>query len=109
MVNYSDILIENVFAALADSTRRRLINQLSAGEATISALAAPLDMSLPAVMKHLKVLSDSGLVKREKRGRQVFCRLNPEPLSAAETWLNQQTRFWDESLKRLDQFLEEQQ
>lgn len=108
MVNYNQHALDNTFSALSDTTRRAIVAQLADGrEMTVSALAAPFKVSLPAIMKHLKILSDAGLVKREKRGRTVHCRLNPEPLGEADAWLMFHTTFWRERLDRLDAYLDE--
>jgi DNA-binding transcriptional ArsR family regulator len=107
MVYYSPTL-DRTFAALSDPTRRGLIAQLSEREAlSVSELAKPFAISLPAVMKHLDVLSDAGLVTREKTGRTVSCRLRAEPMREANEWLERYQRFWSESLDRLAAYLEE--
>ncbi len=99
--------LDRVFAALADPTRRRLIERLEAEEGlSISALAAPLAMSLPAVMKHLDVLEQAGLLSRRKQGRTVHCRLTAGPMEDAMGWLARYQRFWMESLDRLAVALE---
>jgi DNA-binding transcriptional ArsR family regulator len=105
MEKYETARTDAVFSALADPTRRRIISQLIDGEASITALAKPHSMSLPAVMKHLAVLSDAGLVVREKKGRVVTCRLNPDPLAEAQAWLEHHLAFWTKRLDALDQFL----
>lgn len=88
MVNYSGQPLDSTFGALSDPTRRALIARLSGAESlTVSELAAPLPMSLPAVMKHLDVLTDAGLVTREKIGRTVTCRLRADPMRGANEWL----------------------
>jgi DNA-binding transcriptional ArsR family regulator len=108
MVYYSTETLDRTFAALADPTRRALLAQLSERESlSVSELARPFDMSLPAVMKHLDVLSDAGLVTREKSGRTVSCRLRAAPMQEATDWLNRYQRFWTERLDRLAAFLEE--
>jgi DNA-binding transcriptional ArsR family regulator len=100
--------LDRTFAALADPTRRALLAQLSERDAiSVSELAKPFSMSLPAVMKHLDVLTDAGLVTREKVGRTVSCRLHAEPMREANDWLNRYQRFWTERLDRLATFLEE--
>src|SRR5690348_11818874 len=100
--------LDRTFAALADPTRRALIAQLSERESlSVTELARPFAMSLPAVMKHLDVLSDAGLVMREKTGRTVACRLRAEPMREANDWLTRYQRFWSESLDRLAAYLEE--
>ncbi|HEY6831094.1 MAG TPA: metalloregulator ArsR/SmtB family transcription factor [Pseudolabrys sp.] len=108
MVYYSTETLDRTFAALADPTRRALLAQLSERESlSVSELARPFDMSLPAVMKHLDVLSDAGLVTREKSGRTVSCRLRAAPMQEATDWLNRYQRFWTERLDRLAAFLED--
>jgi DNA-binding transcriptional ArsR family regulator len=109
MVYYQPSL-DRTFAALADPTRRAMLARLSEMESlSVSELAEPFSMSLPAVMKHLGVLSDAGLVGREKSGRIVSCRLRAEPMREANDWLNRYLKFWTERLDRLAAFLEEDQ
>jgi len=109
MVYYQPDL-DRTFAALADPTRRAMLARLSEKESlSVSELAEPFSMSLPAVMKHLGVLSDAGLVGREKSGRIVSCRLRAEPMREANDWLNRYLKFWTERLDRLAAFLEEDQ
>jgi len=106
MVYYSTAL-DRTFAALADPTRRAMLARLAQrDEVSISELAKPFTMSLPAVMKHLDVLSDAGLVKREKTGRIVACRLRAEPMRDANEWLERYQKFWNERIDRLAAFLE---
>jgi DNA-binding transcriptional ArsR family regulator len=108
MVYYSASVLDRTFAALADPTRRALLAQLSERESlSVSELARPFAISLPAVMKHLDVLSDAGLVAREKTGRTVACRLHAEPMRAATDWLNRYQRFWSEQFDNLAAYLEE--
>jgi len=107
MVYYPDAL-DRTFAALADPTRRALLARLEADEAvSVSELARPFAMSLPAIMKHLDVLTDAGLVTRKKTGRTVACRLSAAPMQQAIEWLNKYERFWNERLDRLAAYLEE--
>jgi len=110
MVNLQSSTLDRTFAALADPTRRALVMRL-AGEAdlSVSKLAAPFAMSLPAVMKHLDVLADAGLVDRTKSGRVVACRLDAEPMRDAFEWLNRYEKFWSERLSSLAAFLEEEE
>jgi len=96
-----------VFAALADPTRRALVERLVQGPATVSELAKPLPMSLPAAMLHLKVLEDSGLVTSEKIGRVRTCRIDPKMLSQAEAWVAERRQMWERSLDRLGAFLDQ--
>jgi DNA-binding transcriptional ArsR family regulator len=110
MVKYQAETLDRTFAALADPTRRALLAQL--GEQTdvsVSELARPFAMSLPAIMKHLDVLIDAGLITRHKTGRTVACRLNAEPMQEAVGWLNRYERFWSEQLDRLAAFVEEEE
>jgi len=110
MVKYLDQALDQTFAALADPTRRALLARLSNRDSlSVSELAQPFAMSLPAIMKHLDVLSDAGLVAREKTGRVVACRLTATPMRRAMDWLSHYQRFWSESLDRLAAFVEEDQ
>lgn len=95
------------FAALADPTRRAILARLSQGESSVKALAEPFAMSLPAVSKHLKVLERAGLITRGRDAQWRPCRLEPEPLRGASEWLEHYSRFWDQSLGRLDAVLRE--
>jgi len=96
-------------SALADPTRRAILARLSQGEASVSDLAAPFDMSLPAVSKHLRVLEKAGLVAQGRKAQWRPCRLRGEPLRAVADWLESYRRFWDEGLDRLDDYLLELQ
>ena len=107
MVKHSTGL-DRTFAALADPTRRALVMRLAERpDASVSELAAPFAVSLPAIMKHLDVLAHAGLVAREKTGRIVACRLQAEPMRDAFEWLNRYEKFWSERLNSLAAFLEE--
>jgi len=108
MVKYEDATLDRTFAALADPTRRALLARLAQhDELSVSALAQPFAMSLPAVMKHLDVLADAGLVTRAKTGRTVACRLAAGPMEDAMQWLAHYQRFWGDALDRLAAFVEE--
>src|SRR6195256_4886724 len=108
MVYFHPDPLDRTFAALADPTRRALLARLSEQDSvSISELARPFTLSLPAVMKHLDVLSDAGLIARAKTGRSVACRLTAAPMEEATQWLNRYQRFWSERLDRLAAFLEE--
>ena len=108
MVKYGDKALDRTFAALADPTRRALLARLGGRESvSVSELAHPFAMSLPAIMKHLDVLSDAGLIAREKTGRTVACRLTAKPMEQATDWLNRYQRFWSDNLDRLAAFVEE--
>ena len=97
------------FAALADPTRRAILARLAKGEANVTELAAPFDLSLPAISKHLKVLQRSGLIEQGRQAQWRPCRLTPEPLRDAADWIGQYKRHWQESLERLDDYLRELQ
>ena len=97
------------FAALADPTRRAILARLSLGETSVTELAAPFRMSLPAVSKHLKVLERAGLIARGREAQWRPCRLDPEGLKSVDGWLEHYRRFFDESLDRLDDYLRELQ
>ncbi len=107
MVNQPPATLDRVFGALADPTRRAILARLDAEDGlTVSALARPLPISLPAVLKHLEVLEGAGLIARHKTGRSVACRLTPAPMEDAMAWLARYRRFWDESLDRLATLVE---
>ena len=95
------------FAALADPTRRAILARLSQGESSVKELAEPFAMSLPAVSKHLKVLERAGLITRGREAQWRPCRLDPGPLQDVSEWLEHYSRFWDQSLSRLDEVLRE--
>ena len=99
--------LDLAFQAMADPTRRGMLARLSRAPATVSELAAPLAMSLPAVMQHLKLLEESGLVRSEKKGRVRTCRLEPKALAAAESWIAEQRALWEGRADRLEAYLEE--
>jgi DNA-binding transcriptional ArsR family regulator len=108
MVKYQDAALDRTFAALADPTRRALLARLQSRDTlSVSELAQPFEMSLPAVIKHLDVLGDAGLIAREKTGRVVACRLTAKPMEQAMEWLNRYQRFWSDNLDRLAAFVEE--
>jgi DNA-binding transcriptional ArsR family regulator len=110
MVKHQDPALDRTFAALSDATRRALLMRLADNEGlSVSELARPFSMSLPAIMKHLDVLTDAGLITRRKTGRTVACRLNAEPMQEAVGWLNRYERFWSEQLDRLAAFVEEEE
>jgi DNA-binding transcriptional ArsR family regulator len=106
MVNYNEHL-DRTFAALVDPTRRAILARLEREDgASVSALAKPFAIKLPAVMKHLDVLGDAGLITRSKLGRTVTVRLAPEPMREAMEWLRRYERFWSASLDRLAAYAE---
>jgi DNA-binding transcriptional ArsR family regulator len=102
-------LLTTVFAALADPTRRAILARLVAGEASVTALAEPFDMSLPAISKHLKVLQRAGLIARGREAQWRPCRLQAGPLKDAADWLEHYRRYWEQSLDRLEDYLKELQ
>src|SRR5258708_27113501 len=107
MVNYQQERLTRTFAALVDPTRRAILARLEREEgATVSELAKPFAIKLPAVMKQLDVLDDAGLITRSKVGRTVTVRLSPEPMRAAMEWLRRYERFWSRSLDRLATYAE---
>ena len=100
-------MLDLIFAALSDETRRGLLSRLIDGEATVSELAEPLHMSLPAVSKHLRVLEEAGLLNRRIEGRSHFISANPKPLKEAVNWIERNRRFWEGSLDRLAALVEQ--
>ena len=101
--------LSSTFAALADPTRRAILARLSLGETSVTELAEPFRMSLPAVSKHLKVLERAGLIARGREAQWRPCRLDPQGLKSVDGWLEHYRRFFDESLDRLDDYLRELQ
>jgi DNA-binding transcriptional ArsR family regulator len=99
-------LLDLTFQALADPTRRAMLAQLTRRPTSVSELARPLPMSLPAVMQHLAVLEGSGLVRSEKVGRVRMCRIEPQALSLAEQWINHRRIEWERHFDRLGEYLE---
>lgn len=101
--------LDTVFHALADPTRRAVLQRLSQGTASVSELAKPFDMALPSFLQHLRVLEDSGLVRSRKDGRVRTCEMRAEPLSNAERWIVEQRKAWEGRLDRLAAYLEQLQ
>lgn len=101
--------LDATFAALADPTRRAILKQLAKGERSVTELAKPFEMSLPAISKHLKVLERAGLIARGRDAQYRPCTLNPKPLKQAAKWVDQYSHFWSESFDRLDAYLVEVQ
>jgi DNA-binding transcriptional ArsR family regulator len=99
--------LSNTFAALADPTRRAILARLALGQASVTELAAPFQMTMPAVSKHLKVLERAGLVARSQEAQWRPRRLDGEPLRDVAEWIEQYRSFWDESFDRLDEYLQE--
>ena len=100
--------LDGLFQALADPTRRVMVQRLTRGPAAVSELAEPLKMSLPAVLQHLQLLEASGLVSSAKEGRVRTCRIEPKALQTAEKWIASQRETWERRLDRLESFLAEQ-
>src|ERR1700693_609700 len=108
MVKYSEAVLDSTFAALSDVTRRGILARLVQGETSVSELAAPYKMSLPAVSKHLRVLEDAGLVTRHKDGRVHRCRLLAEPMKDAAEWIERYRQFWEHQFDALADYLEQE-
>jgi DNA-binding transcriptional ArsR family regulator len=105
MQSETDIL-STTFAALADPTRRAILARLAQGQATVTELAAPFDLSLPAISKHLRVLQRARLIEQGRQAQWRPCRLNPAPLRDVADWIGQYRRHWEESFERLDAYLQ---
>jgi DNA-binding transcriptional ArsR family regulator len=103
---HDDDRLNRLFSALADPTRRAILARLTHGTATVNELAGPFDMSRPAISKHLNVLEAAGLVERQPDGRMTQCSLEPTGLEHAHEWLERYRRYWEESLDRLAEYLE---
>jgi DNA-binding transcriptional ArsR family regulator len=101
--------LSTTFAALADPTRRAILARLALGETSVTELAEPFDMSLPAVSKHLKVLERAGLIARGREAQWRPCRIEPRALKDVDDWLGEYRRFWEQSFDRLDSYLRELQ
>jgi DNA-binding transcriptional ArsR family regulator len=101
--------LSTTLSALADPTRRAILARLASGEATVTELAEPFEISLPAVSKHLKVLERAGLIARGRAAQWRPCRLEAAPLKDAADWIEHYRRFWEESFDRLDEYLKEVQ
>jgi DNA-binding transcriptional ArsR family regulator len=104
MLNKTDRL-SSTFSALADPTRRAILARLSSGEASVTDLAKPMKMTMPAVTKHLKVLQKAGLIRQERRAQWRPCFLVASPLKEASDWVEQYRKFWEQSFDRLDAYL----
>ncbi|MCR9214632.1 MAG: metalloregulator ArsR/SmtB family transcription factor [Proteobacteria bacterium] len=106
MVEYNTEILDTTFAALADPTRRAILEKLAAGEQTVGELAEPFDMSLAAVSKHIHLLTRANLVSQRKEGRIRHCRLEPDTLRTATDWMDFYRQFWSEKLSALEKLLE---
>ena len=104
MVN--QLVLDQVFSALSDSTRRAILEQLRHGESTVTVLAQPFDMSLPAISKHLRILEETGLIVRRKEGRVHYIQLAPAKMKEATEWLNFYRHYWEENLDSLGAYLQ---
>jgi DNA-binding transcriptional ArsR family regulator len=102
-------VLDRTFAALADPTRRAILSRLAEGEASVTELAAPFDVTLPAISRHLKVLERAGLISRTRQAQWRPCTLEPAPLKDASDWLEEYRRCWEERMDRLDDYLRELQ
>jgi DNA-binding transcriptional ArsR family regulator len=109
MVKYSEKPLDSVFAALADPTRRQVVNTLASGSLPVTELSRPFPMSLPGFMKHLRILEEAGLIKQEKEGRVVSCTLSAGPMRDASEWLARYREFWEQRLDALARFLYHQE
>jgi DNA-binding transcriptional ArsR family regulator len=109
MVQYQDAVLDRVFSALSDPTRRHALESLGQGSLAVSVLAAPHGMSLPGFMKHLRVLEEAGLIARNKEGRVVRCELSAAPMQQAATWMQRYEKFWTEKLDSLARYLHQQE
>jgi DNA-binding transcriptional ArsR family regulator len=101
--------LSTTFSALADPTRRAILARLTTGECTVNELAEPFDVTLPAITKHLKVLENAGLIERSRQAQYRPCKLNPEPLKAANNYIETYREFWEQSFDRLEAYLQELQ
>lgn len=105
MVNYQSTQLDATFSALADPTRRAILGRLAQGAASVGELAHPFDMSLPAISKHIKILTRAGLLKQERLGRVKKCSLIPEAMKSADEWIQFYKKFWDFQLGALESYL----
>jgi DNA-binding transcriptional ArsR family regulator len=107
MVNYRTTRLDDTFAALSDPTRRAILARLARGEASVTQLARPFRVSLPAVSKHLRVLERAGLISRERDGRIHRCRLEADRMREAAAWITRYRKFWERQFDALEKYLEE--
>lgn len=105
MVKYSDEQLDAVFGALSDATRPAILERLAEGDASVTELAEPFEMSLPAISKHLRILEEAGFLMREKDGRVHRMQLDTKALKSATAWLDRYRRFWDGRFDALEQYL----
>ena len=109
MVKCLTRLLDRTFGALADPTRRRILEHLAGGDHCVTELARPHRMSLPAVSKHLRVLENAGLVRRKRDGRVHRLKLEAKPMQQAQAWIEEYRKFWEASFDRLDEYLRQLQ
>jgi DNA-binding transcriptional ArsR family regulator len=109
MVKHTTTLLDRTFAALADPTRRRILEHLSQGDRCVTDLARPYSMSLPAVSKHLRVLEKAGLIRRRRRGRVHSLKLQAAPMKEAQAWINRYREFWEGNLDRFEDYVNQRQ
>jgi len=109
MVKCTSRLLDRTFGALADPTRRRILEHLAGGDRCVTDLARPYRMSLPAVSKHLRVLENAGLVRRKRDGRVHRLKLEAGPMQQAQAWIEEYRKFWETSFNRLDEYLKQLQ
>ena len=109
MVKCASNQLSRTFAALADPTRRRILENLAGGDRCVTDLARPHAMSLPAVSKHLRVLEKAGLIRRRRKGREHSLKLQAAPMQEASQWIEEYRRFWEGSLDRLEEYLKQLQ
>ena len=109
MVKYKSETLDSVFSALADPTRRAILARLATGQSSVSELAEPFDISLPAVSRHLRVLRNAGLITRHKDGRVRRCTLDAAPLKAGSDWIESYRQFWESQLDSLAEYLQRAQ
>ena len=109
MVRYSSSELDATFGALADATRRGILEQLVGGESSVTNLAEPFNISLPAISRHLRVLERAGLLSQEKDGRVRRCRLDAGPMKEASDWISRYQRFWEQQLDSLASYLDQLQ
>ena len=102
-----EVDLDRIFGALSDPTRRQIVTRLSQGEATLSELAKPFDLTMPGLSKHVTVLEQAGIVFKWQAGRSRYCRLVPGQLEAADQWIATQTNFWNDRLDGLQNFLDD--
>jgi DNA-binding transcriptional ArsR family regulator len=107
MVKYQSGSLDAVFAALSDPIRRRILERLAEGEASVGDLAAPFQVTAPAISRHLRVLERAGLLDRHKKGRVHRCRLRPRPMNDAVEWIEQCRKFWEQQFDALERYLAE--